>query len=510
MKNKRTTMPLILRILCFSTVMIVAPGASAFTLPCEPVESNISTNLELQSDGSIVQNIDHDIDNSFTWQVGSESAPEYMLGRQGYWFRLGSKGPERPFSSLKYCTNKTADNHIDIYYREENEMVFVPIAWVQAKSACGSESTYGGPNSSGVICNKYPNGLSDQYAPIASGNEINDDIWHVRTFGNNYYEFSVPSVIEGVRVRALCDIATGGGETTYSYTWLGCSRGSGSGLLVPRWWVEEQNRGGGIQGNYIDFDEIDEYAKQNYQYYVKDNAGQGLQDAFLDDPRFEAKVSYHLSGDTRGSALQEEVRINTLAKWSEQWQMLMSSSNFALNMHLLKYSEGGDPLVTSYLDNIEGHQDGLAFTNLVLHNKAKLAPTTTRIGPSYGGPDLTYGLASTLFDAIPTTKDLLQSITPDGTYINAWIWLWEDIEPLAADDTGIPLIADRLVIPPLAGDYNGDNCVDRIDLTQYLLPAIRSGSTDPMFDLNGDGSVNIADARKLVVLFSNQSGLSCD
>lgn len=62
------------------------------------------------------------------------------------------------------------------------------------------------------------------------------------------------------------------------------------------------------------------------------------------------------------------------------------------------------------------------------------------------------------------------------------------------------------------GDFNNDGCVDLADLTNELLPAIRSGSTDLKFDLNGDGPVNIADARKLVNLFTNTNprGASCN
>lgn len=64
-------------------------------------------------------------------------------------------------------------------------------------------------------------------------------------------------------------------------------------------------------------------------------------------------------------------------------------------------------------------------------------------------------------------------------------------------------------IAPLLGDYNNDGCVDRVDLTDEMLPAIRSGSTDLKYDLNNDGMVNIADARKLVLLFSNPGGAAC-
>jgi sugar lactone lactonase YvrE len=58
------------------------------------------------------------------------------------------------------------------------------------------------------------------------------------------------------------------------------------------------------------------------------------------------------------------------------------------------------------------------------------------------------------------------------------------------------------------GDYNGDRCVDRSDLTM-LLAAINRRDTNSIYDLNGDGPVNIADSRKLTLLFTNPQGASC-
>ncbi|MCI0535433.1 MAG: dockerin type I domain-containing protein [Verrucomicrobiales bacterium] len=60
----------------------------------------------------------------------------------------------------------------------------------------------------------------------------------------------------------------------------------------------------------------------------------------------------------------------------------------------------------------------------------------------------------------------------------------------------------------LPGDLNRDGCVDRDDLT-LLLAKIRARSTDLAYDVNGDGRVNIADARKLALLFSNPNGVPC-
>jgi hypothetical protein len=60
-------------------------------------------------------------------------------------------------------------------------------------------------------------------------------------------------------------------------------------------------------------------------------------------------------------------------------------------------------------------------------------------------------------------------------------------------------------------DLNADGCVDRLDLA-FLLSVIRGYgpvAPGPEFDLNGDGEVNIADARRLVTLFSNPRGVPC-
>jgi len=54
-------------------------------------------------------------------------------------------------------------------------------------------------------------------------------------------------------------------------------------------------------------------------------------------------------------------------------------------------------------------------------------------------------------------------------------------------------------------DLDGDGCVGRADYT-ILISAIRSRSTDLLYDLNGDGVVNILDARKLVLSFTHPTG----
>lgn len=58
------------------------------------------------------------------------------------------------------------------------------------------------------------------------------------------------------------------------------------------------------------------------------------------------------------------------------------------------------------------------------------------------------------------------------------------------------------------GDFNDDDCVDRADLVRLLI-AIRSGSSDPDFDLTGDGVLDRDDVIALVQLFDNPRGEPC-
>ena len=65
------------------------------------------------------------------------------------------------------------------------------------------------------------------------------------------------------------------------------------------------------------------------------------------------------------------------------------------------------------------------------------------------------------------------------------------------------------VVDFLPFDYDMNGCIDRADLTTLVME-IRKRSTDPIYDVNGDGVVNIADARKLVLFFTNPGGASCN
>jgi hypothetical protein len=82
--------------------------------------------------------------------------------------------------------------------------------------------------------------------------------------------------------------------------------------------------------------------------------------------------------------------------------------------------------------------------------------------------------------------------------------------PLAVNGPRLELKWTLGVTP---GDFTGDGCVDRDDLA--LLMAVTRGQAEPgaalaaKLDVNGDGKIDIADARKLATLFSRPLGAPC-
>lgn len=76
-----------------------------------------------------------------------------------------------------------------------------------------------------------------------------------------------------------------------------------------------------------------------------------------------------------------------------------------------------------------------------------------------------------------------------------------------------PRLALKWTVGVVPGDLTGDGCVDRDDLT--LMMAVIRGQAEPgsalaaKLDVNGDGRVDIADARKLATLFSRPLGAPC-
>jgi hypothetical protein len=65
-----------------------------------------------------------------------------------------------------------------------------------------------------------------------------------------------------------------------------------------------------------------------------------------------------------------------------------------------------------------------------------------------------------------------------------------------------------ITVQGLVGDLNGDYCVDQTDL-KLLLDRIRAHDSDLTYDINGDGKVDVADARFLVLHFTSRGGTPC-
>ena len=118
------------------------------------------------------------------------------------------------------------------------------------------------------------------------------------------------------------------------------------------------------------------------------------------------------------------------------------------------------------------------------------------------GDGLTDGEEVSIFGTNPNKRDTDGDGVDDG----------HDRFPLDPSK-GIPLapIMELLLLQPItsAGDLNLDGCVDRVDLTLLLADIRGPAPHDTAFDLNGDGNVNIADARKLVTLFTKPRGTPC-
>ncbi len=82
---------------------------------------------------------------------------------------------------------------------------------------------------------------------------------------------------------------------------------------------------------------------------------------------------------------------------------------------------------------------------------------------------------------------------------------------LVSSNQTSPVLQDLTIKAcPKFGDVNNDCCVDRTDFN-LVLAEIRSRGSNPAYDVNGDGLVNIADARRVAVLFCNPvTGAPCD
>jgi hypothetical protein len=91
-------------------------------------------------------------------------------------------------------------------------------------------------------------------------------------------------------------------------------------------------------------------------------------------------------------------------------------------------------------------------------------------------------------------------LVPDGYYLTQL--QFSNGDPISFDGAFWIDDIQFTVHPPATGDLNADGVKDRADL-DLLLTQIRQHSTDNRYDLNGDGQVDIADARYLVLHFSD-------
>jgi hypothetical protein len=92
-----------------------------------------------------------------------------------------------------------------------------------------------------------------------------------------------------------------------------------------------------------------------------------------------------------------------------------------------------------------------------------------------------------------------------------WRVLVEGFNVQSGSSQAYSLVATQALVKRSlpAGDLNGDACVDRRDLNLLMAdisgPAPHNGS----YDLNGDGQVNVADARWLATHFTLPGGAAC-
>ncbi len=111
--------------------------------------------------------------------------------------------------------------------------------------------------------------------------------------------------------------------------------------------------------------------------------------------------------------------------------------------------------------------------------------------------DAESGIASCTPPATVTTNGTGQVIT--GTAV--------DLAGNTAT-TSVTLNIDK-TSPTMKGDLNADGCIDRGDYRILITDIRNRPPNDPAHDLNGDGRVNVADARTLIRLFTNPRGAPC-
>ena len=81
---------------------------------------------------------------------------------------------------------------------------------------------------------------------------------------------------------------------------------------------------------------------------------------------------------------------------------------------------------------------------------------------------------------------------------------------LQADNQISPAVQNlTLKSCPEIGDFDGNCCVDMADYNLMRAAYLTPRSTDPKWDVNGDGVFNVVDLRREVVLFCSSGGTAC-
>ncbi len=117
------------------------------------------------------------------------------------------------------------------------------------------------------------------------------------------------------------------------------------------------------------------------------------------------------------------------------------------------------------------------------------------------------------FDKPVTVKvngDVLFSgmVTPDLATMLMLVREFDDRGRIFHAAVNLSIQTDTAPSTPSFYDANNDDCVDRSDMLDVLDNIFNAASPEPYFDFNQDGSVNVADARRMVMKLDN-AGAPC-
>jgi len=166
----------------------------------------------------------------------------------------------------------------------------------------------------------------------------------------------------------------------------------------------------------------------------------------------------------------------------------------------------GSTTVTSTATDASGQTASCTFTVTVQDNQAPTLTcppdiTVTCVG-SIPPADFAGGSVSDSCDAAP----IVSHVGDVGSGVNPTI-VTRTYQAL--DAAGNPALCNQTItVLSLPGDLNGDCCVDQSDLA-LIMAQIRGRTGNLIYDMNGDGRLDIADARTLVLRFTNPGGAPC-